>query len=82
MYGFISRLVLSGEPNALNLLSKILDAFAQVFHPDSKATAETKAVVRSCLQQLTNDPQGQIAIRTALTSCSAETAQMIENSIR
>lgn len=82
IYGCIARLVLSGEPNALNLLPKILEVFAQVFLPDSKATAETKAVVKSCLQQLTSDPQGQNAIRAALASCSAETAQTIENAIR
>ena len=82
VYGCIARLVLSGEPNSLNNFPKILEAFAQVFQSDSKATAETKAVVKSCLQQLMNDQQGQIAIRSALASCSADIAQTIENAIR
>ena len=82
VYGCIARLMLSGETNALNLLPKILESFAVVLHPDSKATAETKTLVKSSLVQMMNSPQGQETLRSALSNLPAETAQMIENMIR
>jgi hypothetical protein len=80
VYGCLCRLVLAGDAVATSaeLLPKLVEAFAQVFYPTSKATDETKVTVKSCLRLLTS----QNAFLEAVKSCRVEVGLTIENVLR
>jgi hypothetical protein len=52
IYGCLAKLVESLEPVATSLMPRILVAFAQAIHKDSKVLDEAKALVTSCLKAM------------------------------
>jgi hypothetical protein len=82
IYGCFSRLVLSGDATALRLLPQILESFAQVVSAGSKSSDETKAVVKTCVAQLSSGPQLQPVYVSALGQCSSDTVHLLENLLR